>query len=390
MEFLGDVVVSERDQSTLGVFITKFDPNDYLSRASVKLYTMDELKELYTSMQPCGFKLDNSGALFSDTSVPRCIIDDHLFSYMYKEGHQDVTSTPDLTDLVLLGVVSNGYAIPNGEEFTSAEELESTGIFVPFSNFKVSNSSFNIYASYDAGDHNFKTLSLLKLEDGSSIDVFIAMPKNVDLSPFSSNIQFLYTASVFGKEMQIYKMNLGLKGANANVGEGFLNYLAYNIAFYNIGEKVMREVQVVVPKIPSVPVEPQVYKQPRRAEVNVSIEHVYKKSRLKEIIDRISDTNELDAYLAEYPDAQISFYWAQQIYQTPWYESTLKTSSEEEAVFASCTNLLPQLKKDRMKYALELLSQRYYIHKIGFINDTLGAVLKGGGVHGESLKCASW
>lgn len=383
MEFLSSAIVSETDGSILGALITSFQPEDYLNRATVKLYTAQEMLNLEGSLQPRGFKYEKPGVLLSDTPVVRSVTDS-LFTYMEAECANFVERTKDITDFVLLGVTEGGQVIPNFEN-CSRETLLTEGTFVPFKNFRVSNSSFNIYSSYKA-DSGFRTCSLLQLEDGSAETFYAVFPATVDMSSFGDAVLPWDTLEMDGVDRVVYKVSLGLSGFNANVGEAFLNYLAYSISFYNIGEKLMKEMQSVMPGLPQLPIEESYPRIPRKARVNVSIEHVYKKSRLKGILGYTGDQAGLTDFLREFPEAVISYQWLQKIYQSPWYLSGEGRMSEEECVYTACTNLLAECRKERLKYAIELLTQRYYIYQLGITNDFLGPVLKGGGVNGESIK----
>ena len=385
MEFLNDVIISEEDTSTLGVLITHFDPAVYLNRSHVKLYTIQDLITAYPSMEPRGFQLDDSGDILSDT-ISRRIANIVAFQYMQKESNKVLDKIVDITDLVLLGVENSGFIIPNGKDLKDEEDFKDNSILVPFKNFKVSNSSFNIYASYDSGDGKYKTVSLLDMEYGSPTEFFMMMPADVDVEDYKSYLTELFRYSKEATDVVVYKVNIPLTGASRIVGEGFLNFLSYNVAFYGIGEKVIKDMNILSPKIPIVPAEPEARRPSRTPKVNVSIEHSYKKSRLKGIATYSKDKDQLAEYMKIYPDARVSLQWIQRIYSTHWFKEAYEEKGEDEATYISCINLLSECKKYKLKYALELRSYRYFIYKAGFANDTLGPILKGGGVYGESVK----
>lgn len=393
MEFLNNAIISSEDGSVIGALLTEFNPDVYTSRAKVKLYTVQELEEKYPSMTPRGFAFSSPGKLLSDTNVTRAITSS-VFSYMEEECSKLGERNPDLTDLVLRGVKHNASVYVDFAEMASdvdVNEAVDSATLIPFKTFRVSNSSFNIYAPYQAEDgKGYRTFSLLNLEDGSMQPFYAMFQSDVDMSDFGKGVTPCQTLSLNSGEFIVYKVELGLNGFYASVGEAFLNFLAYNVSFHNIGEKLMKEMKTVMPQVPAIPTEeaqPRIY---RKAKVNVSIEHIYKDSRLKGIVGRTGNTEELIEFMKQFPEAAISYQWLQRIYQSPWYIEGEGKMSEEECIYTSCINLLSECKQTRLKYALELLTHRYYIYMLGVVNDTLGAILKGGGVSGEAIKRVSF
>lgn len=385
MDFLSDSIISASDQTVLGIMVTQFDPADYLSRAKVKLFTVDELLHDNGTLKPMGFRFEAPGTLYSDTAVQR-VVADSVFHYMEQESRQFVDKAKDITDLVLMGVAYNGFMIPNAGICDSPEILTQEGIFTPFRNCRVSNSSFNIYAGFRNKNDEFRTCSLLTVEYGEPVKFYAAFPATVDLSMFGNAVRPKMDFEYQRGEWVLYEVELGLRGTNASVGEAFLNYLAYNVSFYNIGEKALRELCATAPKAATLPREEQVPRAARKAVVNVSIEHCFKDCRLDGILSRLNDNDELTSFVREVPEAQITFQWLQKVYSSPWVVDNNGSMSEDDAVYTACTNLLSELRATRLKFALELLTHRYYIYMLGVGNDFLGPLLKGGGVNGESVK----
>lgn len=392
MEFLNNAIVSSEDGSILGVLLTEFDPSVYTSRAVVKLYTVEDLTAEYDKLSPRGFKFTPPGTLLSDTSVTRAVANS-VFSYMEEECGRLGQRSLDITDLVLLGMKDGGCVFANYEELVengSKELMEQNAVLIPFKNFKVSNSSFNIYAPYQVSEtEGFRTFSLLEVEDGSPRMFHAIFPVSSNLTGFEG-VTPCETLTMETGEFIVYKVELGLNGFYAGVGEAFLNFLAYNVSFCNIGEKLMKEMKTVMPAVPPIPTEDYAPRIPRRARVNVSIEHVYKDSRLRGIMGKTGDPDGLVEFLREFPEAAISYQWLQRIYNSPWYKSGEGVMTEEECIYTACTNLLSECRQSRLKYAIELLTHRYYIYMLGVVNDNLGPVLKGGGVSGQSLKRVSF
>lgn len=392
MDFLSNAIISAQNGEILGALITHFNPADYQSRSKLRLYSTDDLIREGNKLDPRGFMFEAPGTLLSDTTVMRTVTAS-VFSYMEEECSKLGGRELDITDLVLRGVDTGGSVFVNYDKLlgsASEEELVEKGIFVPFKNFKVSNSSFNIYASYQDETDSFRTCSLLMLEDGSPQKFYAIFPASVNMSDFTRGVMPYQNVDLEGVPHIIYEVSLGLNGFYASVGEGFLNFLSYNIAFYNIGEKLMKEIRVVMPKVPELPTEEQPPRVPRRAKVNVSIQHIYKDSRLRGIMGCMGDNNSLVSFIQDFPEAAISYQWLQKIYSSPWYMELEGKKSEEECIYAACTNLLSMCRQERLKYAIELLTHRYYIYMLGIVNDTLGPILKGGGVNGESIKRVSF
>lgn len=386
MEFLVNAVMSDGEEHRLlGVVIVHFDPTEYTGRAKVELLSIAEFAEKYKDMTPSGFNCGENGALLSDTVMRRAIASS-VFSYMEEElskiGHREL----DIVDLVLFGVENKGYVIANYGRISEEESYDLNGIYIPFKSFKVSNSSFNIYASYKDADDSFKTFSLLNVEDGSKKPFAVAFPAETDLSQFEG-LEVQQILNLSGRDYILYTVDMGLVPFYASVGEGFLNYLAYNVAFYNIGEKTLKE---LAPETETIV--PSVQKSsdyiPRKPKVNVAIEHVYKESQLKTIVSLLQNKEQLFEFLNTNPEASVTYYWIQKAYNSPWFKDNMDKPecSEGDLLATSCSNLLIDCKMMRLKFALELLAHRYYIYSMGMINDNLNVVLRGGGVGGETVK----
>lgn len=382
MEFLVNSIASAANQSLLGVVITEFNPDDYRSRAKVRLYDIAQFEREYPTLSPMGFVFENNSVLVGDT-VDRRAVTDSLFSYVEHEFSQNTGHKCDIVDLLLQGVVEKGYVVINPEVLGDGESGAKV-ILVPMKNFKVSNSSFNIYAPYQCEDGSYRTCSLLNVEDGSPTEFSVAFPTTSSLDDFSEFLRMSGTHTVGEQEYIVYQAKgLGLIPFNVSVGEAFLSYLSYNVAFYNIGEKTLKGLSPQVGEVLATPYVSD--KVPRRPKVNVKIEHTYRNCKLQQIVGMLGDPQQLQEYLRTNPEANITYQWIYKAYNSPWFTATDATL-EQEQLAVSCANLLVDCKKERLKCALELLSHRYYIYSMGLVNDTLGPVIRGGGIDGESLK----
>lgn len=391
MDFLNKAIFSSIDRGLLGLIVTSYEPDDVMSRAAVKLVTAEDLTTGTVKLHPRGFQLNDDGTLMSDTASRQVIVDS-VFSYISAESLNFGPPCVDVTDVVLFGVQNNGYVLAEYEEAkTNGDITEGSTCPVPFSRFSVSNSSFNIYASYQQLDAGFRTCSLLRLEDGSAQDFYCALPLIQIPNELLKCLHLTDNIIVKGREMGVYKVSAGLEPFYTEVGEAFLNYLAYQVAFYNMGEDVLNAMKSTMPPAVAAPtVEEQKPRTPRRAEVNVSIEHCYKKTHLQGLFKLLGDPTSLTEFTKMYPEAVITYQWLVKIMTSPWVSNPQAGMSEDEAIYTACVNLLADCRKTRLKFALELLRHRYYIASMGVGNDSLGSVLKGGGVNGQSFKRASF
>lgn len=391
MEFLANAIFATPSSTTVeGAMITHFDPMDYLDRAYVQYYPMTELASEYPKMQPVGFALRGNNLLESDTNL-RHVVPVNLLTFLQEACKNMQRKEYDITDLVLYGIQNNGGVVPNWERCNIADPKNTEEpALIPFNNYRVSDSSLNIYAPYALEDGTFKTHSMLQVEDGSGLDFYCLFPSEVDMSNFSS---FCTQVGVWEEDeykMIVYKVHSWLKEVPANVGEGFLNFLAYNVARYSIGRRIAQSIIKTdryteeSPKKPKETAERQ--KPPRRSKNNVSIIHQFSEPLLKEVLDLMKDPQALANYLRMCPEAQITYEWLLGLRQLDQQLPMSENATRAEKTINAAMTLLVECKNMYLKYALELLTHRYYIVKQGSFNDSIPLVLHGGGVFGQSVK----
>lgn len=383
MDFLTNAIFSTESSVLLGARITTFNPESLLERTSVRLFTKEELKSNYPFLHPMGFELSPDGVLLSDTICNQYVIES-AFNYMITECAKQPERTWDITDLVLKGMESDGYVVVNYEQASKKEEEPNK---ISLKNFRVSKSSFNIFASYVNSEGKYRTFSLLDPTKGDKKMFCVAFPESVDVSEFGSSLQMYGTCEINEQVYILYLADICLSTYYASVGEAFLNYLAYSVGFYNIGEKVMKRlIQTIHPEAKlNYPQEPREYKG-RAPRANILIEHYYDTEFLDEVLERLDDENRLRDFFAEVPEAKVTYQWLQRLYSSPWFLNTRASSDINEAIYTSAVNLLQDARRDRLKYSLELLLHRYYIFQQGPMNDSLGIILRGGGVDDKSVK----
>lgn len=364
----------------MGAMITHYAPEDYTGRASVKLYTLEELKKDFSSLEPRGFQFTQQGVLTADTSV-RKVFSSGVMSFVEEECRRLGVREVDITDLVLYGVQYGGATLTNASDVLNGN---ATPRLLPFQNYRVSGSSFNVYGAYQQEDGTFRTHSMLELEDGGGKEFYCVFPEDVDMAWAASLCQSVSTTKVGDTPMTIYKVQSCLKPFYTCVGEAFLNYLAYSVAYYNVGRKFLKEVSPAI-RDASVQEEKSPAQQEKRyPRRNVAIEHTYDKLCLEGIRKCSGDNTRLIEYLTSVPEATITMHWLNKLFESPWYRDT--PGNEEEKARTACANLMIECKENGLKYGLELLTHRYYLSVVNSYEDFIPLVLKGGGVSGESLK----
>ena len=381
MDFLNSCIFDSTGSKMIGVLLCHFDPTDIEGRTELKLYTAQQLQEIYPTLDPRGFQFDEQNVLFSDTVVRRQI-GDSLLPYIESECDKLGTEREkDITDFVLHAQRYGAVVLPQyseGQRFSS----DINPILIPIERFKVSSGSFNIYAPYQSDD-GFRTCSLLDSSRGDVKEFYIAFKVNNTLTEYASHLTDVDEIKLDGVDCKIYRASIPLLGCNFSVGEAVLNYLAYEVAYCRIGEQVLK---VLSPseKTEDISSEKNEIWDRKPIEANVSIIHEYKKPHLNAILGKFKDTAELTDYLTKYPESQITFSWLQKVYQSPW----MKGNPGEDInanIYAAARNLLQECKRMSLKYGLELLYHRYNIYS-QWENDFLPPVLRGGGCSGQSIK----
>lgn len=379
MDFLTNAIFSAEDNTLLGTLLTHFEPDNYLNRASVSFYSKEELTEKLPQLEPRGFRFGPNGVLAADTDV-RKILSNNVLSFVEIEYAHLGARLIDITDVVLYGVQYGGAVLVNP---TEVKQGTAAPLLVPFQNYRVSQSSLNIYGSYQLEDGTFRTHSLLELEDGSGKDFCCVFPPDVDMSRFASVCQQTDEVIINDTTMFLYEGHSCLKSFYTCVGEAFLNFLAYNVAYFNVGRRFLREVSPAI-KDATIQERSPSAQDRRYAKRNVSIEHTYDKLCLSGITRCNGDNARILEYLENNPEATITMHWLNKLFDSPWYQST--EGDEDARCRAACANLMMECKEYGLKYGLELLTHRHYLTTVASYDNYIPLVLKGGGVNGESLK----
>lgn len=363
-------------------------------------------------MDPMGFSYNGDGSIVSDTPS-RCSLVDKVATYIFQNSSENnliggigetSPARVDITDIVLQGMEAGAYVCPN---YTAHQQDGVDMILIPISRFKVSRSSFNIYASYKKDD-GFATMSLLQVEDGSANTFTYLVPAETksnlndtlnSMSTQHANVKILGTETHNNTEYNVYSVSVGLEGAPCNYGEAFANYVAYNVALYNIGSSIFKNFIKYGEEDSRGKENAEGQKaknlnlEKRYPKFNVMIEHEYfGQMFLNEAMSAYNSVEKQDELISRYPGASLSVTWLDVILTSDVYKISLQRelgrNAEQaplKALKAASQSMLMDCDEMLLAYSLELLSIRYYLHKVGFANDPIGQILGGGGVDGNSI-----
>lgn len=370
---------AQDDSKLAGAVITHFDPEDILSRATQRYVTFDELRD-GTGINPQGFMLDTSGVLLSDTKA-RVELIDTLASYVGGVYEAQSNKRPvGLIDVVLAGVKCGGSAFVNYLDW--AEDNSVSPILITMSSFKVSNSSFNIYAPYKVSESTgWKTFSLMDIVEDRAYTWYLCVPAGSSDS-LNTFTEYLVPVKSHSASHDVYQVNIPLRHSGCYAGEAFANYLAYNVAYCEMGQKIMREITSdgSLPLREEAPAsQVRTFKFPK---YNLSIQSSYKTPCIKAVLDCGDDMEQLKTLIAGSEEAFITLRWLKRIFSEA---EKIPGETMQEKLSAAYVALNYECRTQLLHFALELLGQRYFLITNGFIDLDLSAPLKGGGVNGQSL-----
>lgn len=381
MDFLVSAFYDEQTCKFLGASTVQFDPTDYCGRGTFRAYTDVEFFSLYKDLHPQGFLLNDDGLLMADSNA-RVVTTEDTFPFVYDTCQRVPHKRLDITDLLLYGVQNGGAVFVNYGSYKEGADP----ILIPFANYRVSASSINIYASYKLEDGSFRTSSLLDLEQGTGKDIMCTFPEGKVPLEFGNMCSQVDTVDIDGAPLAVFKVNTSLEQFGISVGEAFLNYLAYMVAYYDIGRRVLKElvpaVQTEEEKVTSTaPDKPR-----RKAEKNVSIVHQYSRAYVDEVVECGSDAEQLSDLIRDIPEANITVHWIERVLSSPWYDP----EKEDQGMRSASSNLSVECRECGLKFGLELLTHRYYMMATSGYEDRIPLILNGGGVNGQSAKLVSF
>lgn len=384
MDFLTSALYAETsdgDSKLEGALLTRFDPDDVTSRAHVFYASVDSLRN-ESLFKPSGFKLTDEGVLLSDTQA-RADMSSTMAEYVAYELGSSPNKTPQgLLDVVLYAAKFGGRVVPvKLEDITSQEEAVS----VPMLSFNVSKSSFNIYAPYKRGNE-FRTFSLIDIETDKNVPFVLAIPDG-EVENYATVASWLepLPPSEFFSEHKLFRVDAPFLAFHTLTGEGFLNYLAYNVASCDIGLQVMESFMADTKyKSEIVEKEDRSARDVKKPLHNVSIESTCKRPHVEAILNclKADDMNSLKELVKD-EECFITFAWLRHIFAA---SERFEGSDIDSKTAAACATLQRECKAQRLHFAVELLAQRFHICNLGFLQDPYGPTLKGGGVNGCGIK----
>lgn len=389
MEFLTAALyktpTSDSDELLLtGALLTSFNPNDRLSRASVYYENVEGLRSPPTTdFRPMGFCFDDNGVLLADTGC-RKDMESELAEYVGRGYVNPVRPQLGLIDLVLYGAEFGAGVVANPNEC----EKGASAIVIPFSSFKVSESSLNIYAPYKNSDNKFRTFSLVDIETDQAYPLVISVPMDAvrKMSPVSKLLE-PEARAILVDGSQVFSSKAQFTPAPTLTGEAFCNYLTYNVAYCRLGLKVIDSF-LGDGGFVSEPREEEeaerVYKKPKH---NLFFQSNLRKPCVQKVLDRLAYPDDLRMLCEHDAEAAATMAWFQKIMMK---KDDMEGEDDQSKILAACVNLKASCKRSLLHFACELLAQRLYLCNLGITDNSIGLTLKGGGVSGCAIKRTSW
>lgn len=371
-----------------GALLTGFDPEDNISRAKVFYVPVDELRTMRGgTLRPQGFEFTDDGVLLGDTNC-RKAFERELAEYIGREFTHEVSPEPGVIDLVLLGAEYGASVVAN---YAGCLEGE-TPTLVPLRNYRVSESSLNIYCPYQTSEGKFRTHSLVDIESDTAYpSAIIVAEDSVDkFSQLKTEVIEYGSFAELSKEGKVaLHVDAPFVPAPALTGEAFCNYLAYNVAYYQMGLKVLESFLEEGNYIPYQREEDsRARKMPKH---NLSIKSTIKGPRVSEIVGLLDSEDKLGRYIESSLEAKMTYHWIQTILAEQ-HRVTVDKSQDNGTgrTMAACVSLKAMCKRRLLHFSCELLAQRLYLVNLGRFDNSIGLTLRGGGVDGFAVKKTSW
>ena len=395
MDFLTTAVYSDqaedgKNTDLIGVVVTRFDPEDISSRASVEFVDADTLKS-GEGLDTRGFYLDSNGILFSDTESRRSL-SPTMATYVMKHANQYKASKVGIIDILLMAVRDNACVLVNYDLHADAPERHEL-ISIPAINYKVSESSFNIYAPYTNESGFFRTHSLVDVTQNTAIPFFLAVPDQA-VENWGSVMSVLSACDPLEAlpNYSIFCVYAELVPTAYFAGEAFINFLAFNVAYHRMGEKIIKSYMRDTRYTPDKESEPKELERKRPLR-NISIYCSYNRPKMDEVVKYFGNVAEMEKRMHD-GEFRITTEWVLKLLKVIQnVQDTSGAGSESEfqqKTCAACIPVLASCRKQLLHYSLELLGQRLYVADRGPFADPLNLTLKGGGVYGNSIKRTAW
>lgn len=378
MDFLVTAVfVSEESEECAefgGAVLVHCNPDSNFERSTVRFVPAKDLRAENKTLSPQGFGFDKDGVLLSDT---RCRKDfsPTLAEYLSTAFTSRSNAPADLVDVVMWGAATDASVVVM---------QDGANILVPFSTFRVSESSLNIYAPYQKGDGSFRTVSLVDVETNTSKSFFVSPGANRDIPP---KLRHVVKPSLVHEGL--YEVTAPLTDTAIYGGEAYINFLAYHVARCRIGLKIIDAFLAEVRDSVKVAADEERVYDRKKPLKNISIQCTLKEPKISAVLAAASDSDKLRALCLEDEECAITAYWVQRIVNEATVIGTTDPDCESTTA-AAALSVRHFCKKQLLWYSLELLAQRVYLCSANPCEDHLRTDIKGGGVNGYSIKRTSW
>ena len=364
-----------------GALVTSFDPTSIYSRAGLSFLSADELKAAVSAGEAMGFAIGEDGVLLSDTAS-LLVTDASTCDYVSKEADSTDERQCGLIDVLLHLSCLDAHIIPNWDDYLVHG---ANPVHIPISSFRVSNSSFNIYAPYRGTDGAFRTCSLVDVQTNKSKMFAVAVPQTIGFTSWLA--QAIRPTGVADGEYNYYMVDATLDAASALFGEAFCNYLAFQVSYYRLGLKIIdwfRDTYKLSP--PDITTsEVKAATTDRKVPApSMTIEAPYKKHAASDMMKLImsGQHDTIQRVCERDEEAYITYSWLTAILKA----AQVNDGDDAAKLRTACFGLKAKAKQMLLHFELELLSQRLHIMSLGMAGDILSTVLKGGGVRGYSCK----
>lgn len=379
MEFLKSVVYADNTyQECAGLLLTSYDPKMlytrprplYVPRADLAAHAKDAT----------GWCVNEDGTIMSDSLESGVFPEGMLLSSLTGSSQ---SLTAGLIDVIRFALKVGGYVLP----VYDPEAPGGTDIRIPIKNFRVSQSSFNIYAAYNRGD-GFRTMSLLDKQHGHAKPFYIALAS----SPSPEDQALTRLLEPVGKiddavegPLELFRVTAGLCDSNPFLGAAFANFLAFYVTFNEIGFKLSK---MLMPTITQAKSE-VIVRQPQESLTrgakpdNLQIIHTWADCNIAAVIKAIQAGQPAADIMERFNGAPAVMEWIDTLAKR---RKETGSSDCDEDWTRVCFDIKADTEVHGLCFALELLEQRYTLFNLGWMLDTSDMIYRGGGVYGCSKK----
>lgn len=381
MEFIKSVVYADADsnhQECTGLLLTQYDPKELYTRPKPLYVPRAQLSAHLENA--AGWTISEDGVVLADSTDNAAAIPEAML--LSALSGEDKGLTPGIVDILRFALIHNGFVLPEFE----VESEKGLDVRIPVRTFRVSQSSFNIYAPYSK-EGSFRTFSLLNPIDGSGKEFFIAL----DIAAVPSNIKHLVAATgttfqtIEGQQLYVFSVHAALQDCNPFLGGAFVNFLAFYVAFNDIGLRMAKiySKSISTPTEERPVVKPLEPKERAAKPANLQIVHTWADCNVASVMRRLGNGEPAAEIMEKVNGAAGVIEWTNIMRQR---HKTLVSAGKEGAWASVYMDVRLSAETYELCYGLELLEQRYVLFNLGWVLDQTGLFYRGGGVYGISRK----